>query len=219
MYHYYFSMPKSDNPGTVFLPMKSSVNVPVIISCYAWDKEYWTNNMEEVLKKHVTKKLNTGMVTIKLTGGSDEDSTYKRMVWENDLAAIVSWVRAKRFAKNDKIGIFAYGAGAEAALPYADGVSDVAFLILVNAIKDELADEEIAVMLDKTAIPVLYLRGTGEAVVIQTQKQKAREVKVLQSSVTKSAFITFVGADNFMFNISDQVALEIERWMKLAEII
>jgi len=142
MYHFYFNLPKNDkNNGTVFLPMKSSMNVPVIISCYGWNKIHWPKRVDEGLHDKAVNKNNMGYITMELAGESDDTDSRTFERWKNNLKDMVAWVKAKNFTNTEKIGLFAFGTPALAALCVADEVNDVAFAIVTLC--DETDNEKI----------------------------------------------------------------------------
>jgi len=207
MYHFYFNLPKNDkNAGTVFLPRKSSTGVPVIISCYGWNKIHWPIRVEEGLRDLAVGKRGMGMVTMALVGESDDPSPAVCDRWERNLADMVAWVRDKRYFDAARVGLFAYGMPAKAALRLADGDSGLAYVIINPAEPSESTPEE-------TAIPVLTLHGTTDKIQIQSKPIKAEEVLRQGDAGSKTASITFKGGDYHLYNIVEQAAVEIVKWI------
>ena len=238
MYHFYFNLPKNDkNNGTVFLPMKSSTDVPVIISCYGWNKIHWPKRVDEGLHDKAVNKNNMGYLTMELVGESDDtgSGTFER--WKNNLKDMVAWVKAKNFTNTEKIGLFAFGTPALAALCVADEISDVAFAIVTlydeadnekteqctknidNSIElteavNSCLTEKIEEIMSKTKIPLLILQGTTDKITFQTKKPENHKITKTNSKETKSTHIIFHDADIYLYNIVDQATDEIIDWLK-----
>jgi len=220
VYHFYFSLPKNDkNAGTVFLPMKSSVNVPVIISCYGWNKIHWPKRMDEGLRDRLVNKSNMGFVTMELSGESDDNSRDACGRWANNLSDMIDWVKAKTFTDGEKIGLFAYGFPAIAALQAATMNANAAFVIVTLSREegssngaggiDNLIDEYMA----SSKIPMLFLQGTNDKITIQTKKAPEHEIIRRDDEKTKSTHIIFRESDFYLYNIVDQATDEIVKWL------
>ena len=209
MYHFYFNLPKNDkNKGTVYLPRKSSVNLPVIISCYGWNSIHWPMRVEEALRDLAVKKNDIGFVTMELHGHSDDSDPAACDRWESNLADMISWVKEKKFADPSKVGVFAFGLPAAAAMRLAIGDSGAAFAV-VNPLG---MDESIA---KAFAIPTLTVHGTGEKIKIQSQAMQTDDViRQVGPEVNKQS-IVFKGSDDYLYNISGQAAQEIVRWLNV----
>jgi len=227
MYHFYFSLPKNDrNPGTVFLPNKKSTGVPIIISCYGWNVIHWPKRMEEGLLDLVVKKHDMGFVTMELYGKSDERGREACGRWARNLADMVSWVRMKGFSNANRIGIFAFGAPAAAAMQFINGQSGASFVIAAvtedtTSMEGEGGElpEYVEKKMEAAKIPVLFLQGTSDKVTIQSQKIKADELIRKECPETRSASIVFGGSDYYLYNVIEQAAGETVKWLKAVEII
>jgi hypothetical protein len=209
MYYYYFNLPKNDkNDGTVFLPHKKSTGLPVIISCYGWNVRHWPKRVEESLRTAANKR-GLACVTMNLHSLSDDASDDAHIRRSNNLADMVSWVKAKDFADAAKVGVFAYGAAAKAAL----GVSPDGLAFSVLTVENDNADVNIDNLMQSTKTPILFLQGTSEKITFPPEKIKADKT-MRQNDETQSAHIIFNGSDYFLYNIADQATGEILTWLQ-----
>jgi pimeloyl-ACP methyl ester carboxylesterase len=145
------------------------------------------------------------MVTMELAGDSGDTGEAACRRWESNLADMVHWVKDKRYFDAGKVGLFAYGLPAAAALRLASRESGLAYVI-VNL--GEPADG-----LPAAEIPVLFLQGTTDKIQIQSKPMKAEEIVRQDDPRTGSACILFRGADYFLYNIVGQAAEVIVGWL------
>jgi alpha/beta superfamily hydrolase len=206
MYHFYFKLPKNDkNPGTVFLPNKKSAGLPVIISCYGWNKIHWPKRMEEGLRDLLVNKHGMAFVTMELRGQSDDTGGTAGERWKNNLADMVSWVKEKHYFNGNIVGLFAFGAPAAAALRLADEESGTAFSIVTLTHEEEYCLS--------TKIPVLFLQGTADKVSLHAEKLNEEDIIKQHNAETKSSGILFKGSDYYLYNVIGQAADEIVNWL------
>ena len=142
MYYYFFSLPKNDkNRGCVYLPHKESARLPVMIYCQGFGSALQPKRVMEDLLDFAVNKKKMAFVVIDLYGcggynprqgeyaaqGNPEKMTYAR--WKDNLSDVFSWVKAKKFSDNSKIGFYAYGTATAAALRFAAESDELAYLI------------------------------------------------------------------------------------------
>ena len=211
MYHFFFNLPKNyQNAGTVFLPVKSSTGVPAIISCYGWNKIHWPKRVDEEMLDMAVKKNNMGFVTMELTGQSDDDSASACDRWTRNLSEMVTWVRDKRYFNKAKVGLFAFGLPAVAALRFAVGESGIAFVV-ATVIPESLDIDKI---ITSAVRPTLILQGTTDKITIQSKPQMAEEIVRCDNFDTKSTILTFKGGDHYLYNIARQASDEVVKWLR-----
>ena len=210
MYHFYFNLPKNDkNAGEVILPQKNSVGLPMIISCYACDPNPYAKFAENDFMEIVVKKHNLGFVKMKIDMKIDPDESDLNR-WAKNLMDMVQWLKLKHFTNGNKVGIFACGNGAAAALELAKEYV-TAFSILTV---DDNFNKKVNVGLNETEIPVLFLQGTTDKVTIQTKKFKVDNIIREEDPGMKSAKFIFDGADYYLLSNIEQVAEETAKWLK-----
>ena len=204
MYRFYFNLPKNDqNAGTVFLPTKKHTMLPIVISCYAC-VAHWAKRLDEDLRDAVIKN-NMGYVTMELPGDKTDPRETTCIRWENNLYDMLEWVKIKKFAHPNKIGLFAQGLPAVAADNLKHKIDTAAFSIL--NIPGHTADFT-------ASIPTLYLQGTGEKIeLLTTKKAPLVEVTRRENPENKSAELTFQTVDDYLYKASNQAAAEIVAWL------
>jgi hypothetical protein len=110
---------------------------------------------------------------------------------------MAEWVSARKFADPKKIGLFTFG---------EYDANDLAFSITTLPLKTEPNLN--------TRIPTLFLQGTSDKVTLETFKLPEEELVRQANPDTGSASILFRGGDEFLYNVSVQVAGEIVKWLK-----
>jgi len=196
MYHFHF------NKGTVYLPTKKHENIPVIISGYDWDNNHWAKRTNEDLRDHAIKLIQgVGFVRMDM---------YQSMPhrWEKDFADMLAWVRVRNFANPGKVGIFAYGSPALAALKIANREENLAFIV-ATLTPDELSNADIVPL-----CPTLLLQGTTDKVTLQMGTPPPVKLTSHQDTGSKITRIVFNESDYFLYNASRQAAEEIVKWIK-----
>ena len=122
------------NIGTVYLPNKDSMNIPVIIYCHGWggSRQLWLPT-EKLCEQAIS--ANMALVTFDFFGCGDTGGVYSLMTytrWKNNLSDIFSWCAAQPFANADKIGCYSFSSGSTAALRFASENDQVAFVVSVG---------------------------------------------------------------------------------------
>jgi alpha/beta superfamily hydrolase len=216
MYHFYFNLPKNDkNPGTVYLPHKKSTGLPVVISCYGWNVSHWPKRVEEAARDLLVNKHGLGFVTMALHGQSDDTGACGR--WEENLADMVAWVKAKNFADVNKVGLFAFGAPANAAWQLTQKGGAAFSIITVNHENNKAGFVDDG--LKAAPVPVLFLQGTTDKVQLFPDSDQAEELIKQHNPETGSSGIVFKGSDYFLYNVAKQAAVETAKWLKGLEIV
>jgi len=135
VFSYDFMLPSGDkNVGTVYLPDKDAVNVPVIISCHGWggNRQLWGT-----FSTLCDRAMNEGIALVAFdffgcgdTGGDYSQMTYTR--WMNNLSDVLTWVVSQPFSNKHKIGCYAFSSGSTAALRLAAEDQRLSFIISVG---------------------------------------------------------------------------------------
>jgi hypothetical protein len=168
--------------------------------------------MDESLRDLTVNKNNMGFVTMDMYGESDDMGEGALKLWKDNLLDMVEWVRVRDYFNANKIGLFAYGRMAEAAICLAGEDTGLAFLMTVPS-HDSAVDGQF------TQIPTLFLQGTGDKIELQMGRAKPVEIQKTDDPDTRSTHILFNGSDDFLYNVNEQAAGEAVKWLRAIEII
>jgi|GEM_PF-1961226 len=208
MYHFHFNLPANEqNSATIYLPSRNHIKVPIIISTYGWGKDHWQKRVHEDFLDLAVNKNNLGVIRLDLTGDSDDASQDARDRWASAMFDMIAWVKKTKYVDPNVIGLFAYGLSALSALDASVDNVEVAFAA-INPIT-EYQD------IDGTKKPIMILKGTGEKVELQLNgKMTKNEVIAEKVPNSEAEIYTFVGSDDYCYQVSKQAANEVIKWIK-----
>jgi len=122
------------NIGTVYLPDKNAVSIPVIIYCHGWGgrRQLWmpTQALCDRAMKEGVALVTFDFFGCGETGGDYTKMTYAR--WKNNLSDIVTWVESQPFSNRNKIGCYAFSSGSTAAFRMASEDHRLSFIVSVG---------------------------------------------------------------------------------------